>query len=126
MKPATRSHDVRAFLEEGCELQGNLSFSGVVRINGKFNGEVASEDSVIIGPTAVVEGELNVGSAIIGGCVKGQIHATHRIEIQSTAQIEGSVRAPLLVIQEGAQISGDVQIQRGAENANKNSTSKAS
>lgn len=106
--------EMTAFLEEGCRLEGDMVFSGIVRINGSFLGKIRSEDGLIIGAPAKVEGTVQVGSANIGGRVKGNIEARDRIEIQSTGNVQGSVTAPIIVIHEGAQIVGDVRIIRAS------------
>jgi cytoskeletal protein CcmA (bactofilin family) len=111
--PPKKSQDhLAAFLEFGSELEGHLCFSGVVRINGKFKGTLESHDGVIVGAPAHIEGKLRVGSANIGGHVKGDIHARERIELQSTAIVEGLLSAPAILVHEGAQILGELRIQR--------------
>jgi len=107
-----RNTDVSAFLEEGSELEGNLTFSGVVRINGRFVGQITSPDALIVGVPASIDGTLNVGSANIGGFVKGIIVARERIELQKTARVEGALNAPAIVVHEGAQIIGELNILR--------------
>lgn len=107
-----RNTDVSAFLEEGSELEGNLTFSGVVRINGRFVGQITSPDALIIGVPASIDGTLHVGSANIGGFVKGLIVARERIELQKTARVEGTLNAPAIVVHEGAQIIGELNIVR--------------
>jgi cytoskeletal protein CcmA (bactofilin family) len=107
-----RNTDVSAFLEEGSELEGNLTFSGVVRINGRFVGQITSPDALIIGVPASIDGTLNVGSANIGGFVKGLIVARERIELQKTARVEGTLNAPAIIVHEGAQIIGELNIVR--------------
>lgn len=107
-----RNTDVSAFLEEGSELEGNLTFSGIVRINGRFVGQITSPDALIIGVPASIDGTLHVGSANIGGLVKGLIVARERIEIQKTARVEGTLNAPAIIVHEGAQIIGELNIVR--------------
>ena len=103
--------EIRAFLENGCEFEGKLQFSGVVRLNGKFKGEIESNDTLIIGETAEVEGTLNVGAIIIGGKVNGEIHAKHRAEILSTGFVNGNLVSPALITHEGAQIVGQFRVK---------------
>jgi cytoskeletal protein CcmA (bactofilin family) len=107
-----RNTDVSAFLEEGSELEGNLTFSGVVRINGRFVGQITSPDALIVGVPAAIDGTLHVGSANIGGFVKGLIVARERIELQKTARVEGTLNAPAIIVHEGAQIIGELNIVR--------------
>ena len=109
---APNDREIRAFLEEGCEFEGKLSFSGVVRLNGKFRGDIDSDDTLIVGDTARIEGCLRVGAIIVGGHVSGEIHSTHRIEILSTGVVEGLVVSPTLITHEGAMLVAQMKIQR--------------
>ena len=108
---AYNDREIRAFLEHGCEFEGKLQFSGVVRLNGKFKGEIESSDTLIIGDTAMVEGTLRVGAIIVGGRVSGEITAKHRAEILSTGIVEGTLSAPALITHEGAQIFGQFKVK---------------
>lgn len=111
-EPSYNDREIRAFLEEGCEFDGKLNFSGVVRLNGRFIGDIDSEDTLIIGETAVVEGNVRVGFAIVGGRVIGDIHTKHCTEILSSGTVEGSVTSPSLISHEGAQILGQMNVRR--------------
>ena len=111
-EPSYNDREIRAFLEEGCEFDGKLNFSGVVRLNGRFRGDIDSEDTLIIGETALIEGNVRVGFAIIGGRVVGDITTKHCTEILATGIIEGSVTSPSLISHEGAQMLGQVNVQR--------------
>jgi len=111
-EPSYNDREIRAFLEEGCEFDGKLNFSGVVRLNGRFRGDIDSEDTLIIGETALIEGNVRVGFAIIGGRVIGDITTKHCTEILATGFIEGSVTSPSLISHEGAQMLGQMNIQR--------------
>lgn len=111
-EPSYNDREIRAFLEEGCEFDGKLNFSGVVRLNGRFRGDIDSEDTLIIGETALIEGNVRVGFAIIGGKVVGDITTKHCTEILASGLIEGSVTSPSLISHEGAQMLGQVNVQR--------------
>jgi cytoskeletal protein CcmA (bactofilin family) len=104
--------EIRAFLEEGCEFEGKLHFTGVVRLNGKFRGDIESEDTLIIGDTAQVEGTLRVGALIVGGKVSGDIHSRHRVEILATGAVEGTITSPTLITHEGAGMVAQVRVTR--------------
>jgi cytoskeletal protein CcmA (bactofilin family) len=106
----TNDREIRAFLEEGCEMEGRLQFSGVVRMNGRFRGEILSEDVLIVGTTATIEGHLQVGSLIVGGHVNGDVKARLRVEILATGFIEGTVESPALVTHEGGMVCGQVKV----------------
>ena len=115
--------DIRAFLEHGCEFEGTLTFSGVVRINGKLKGDILTEDTLIIGDTAEIEGNIHAGAVIIGGRFRGDVVAKYRVEIQSTAIIQGRLSSPSLITHEGAQISGQIEVAvRASQPANSKSS----
>lgn len=111
-EPNYNDREIRAFLEEGCEFDGKLNFSGVVRLNGKFAGDIDSEDTLIVGETALVEGNVRVGFAIIGGRIKGDITTKHCTEILTTGIVEGSITSPALISHEGAQILGQMTVYK--------------
>ncbi|NBO37159.1 polymer-forming cytoskeletal protein [bacterium] len=124
-EPSYNDREIRAFLEEGCEFDGKLNFTGVVRLNGLFRGDIDSEDTLIIGETAVVEGTIRVGIAIVGGRVLGDILTKHCTEILATGRIEGSVTSPAMISHEGAQILGQMNIQRDSSTLKLLSTASA-
>ncbi|MBM3382065.1 MAG: polymer-forming cytoskeletal protein [Betaproteobacteria bacterium] len=115
-EPSYNDREIRAFLEEGCEFDGKLNFSGVVRLNGRFHGDIDSEDTLIIGETATIEGNIRVGFAIVGGKVIGDIMTKHCTEILATGIIEGSVTSPALISHEGAQLHGHMNVRREMPN----------
>jgi cytoskeletal protein CcmA (bactofilin family) len=112
-KEQSQSH-IRAFLGEGTEFEGLLSFEGTVRVDGKFKGEVSTTDCLIIGETGQVEGEINAGHFIVMGSFRGNIKALRKVEVLSTGKIAGDIVSPALVVQEGGLIDGKV-IMKGLE-----------
>ena len=80
-KPEVKE-EVKAFLGEGTEFNGLLSFEGTVRIDGKFEGEVVSKDTLILGNSAVMNAEVSVGIIIVRGKIAGNIVASKKIEIR--------------------------------------------
>lgn len=93
-------------LERGAQFEGKLTFSGKVQINGKFQGEVFAEGSLVIGEGAEVRGDLQVDSAVIHGRFEGKIRAKSRIEMHPPAHVLGEIRSPSLVISDGALFEG--------------------
>jgi len=98
--------EICAIIEEGCKFEGNLSFSGVVRIAGVVNGSVFSNDTLIISEGAVINADINANVVIISGSVKGNIKASSRVEIRRPARFEGTVVSPSLVVEEGVIFHG--------------------
>lgn len=111
-KPSQDFGEIRAFLGEGTSFIGTLQFEGTVRLDGRFEGEVSGGDLLIIGQTAAVRAEIQVGSLTVSGRVEGNIVARKRVELLGTAQVTGSVKTPALVVTEGAVLNGTCEMRR--------------
>jgi cytoskeletal protein CcmA (bactofilin family) len=93
-------------IEQGSAFEGKLSFSGTFRINGQFNGEVFTPDTLVIGPDARVNGKVEAGTVIISGEFTGVVAAKYRVEIQRPAIFKGDILTPSLSVQEGVVFEG--------------------
>jgi cytoskeletal protein CcmA (bactofilin family) len=94
------------FLERGVRLEGKLQSSGTFRIDSAMKGTLISEDTLILGEHAVIEGEIDGNRVFIGGRFDGQIHAKTRVDIQSSAVVTGEIHCPCMVIEAGAIFDG--------------------
>jgi cytoskeletal protein CcmA (bactofilin family) len=103
---ASRSSDLTAFIDEGSEIEGKYTFQGTVMLNGKFSGEISSNDSLIIGEKGVVNATVRAGVVLINGEVIGNVFATERVELRGTARVYGDVEAPVIVVEEGVHFEG--------------------
>ncbi|MGA7760245.1 MAG: DUF1329 domain-containing protein [Candidatus Binataceae bacterium] len=71
--------------------------SGKVRIDGHFDGTIAANDSVVIGESAMITGDIKAVSIIVSGTVRGDITGSERIEIYPSAKVFGNLIAPQVV-----------------------------
>ncbi len=106
------TRDIRAFLGEQTSFEGKLIFEGTVRIDGKFQGEIHTEDVVIIGETAEVNAEINAGEIIISGTVRGNVYAKNSLEILAPGKVYGNILTPKLTIQEGVVFEGTCRMEQ--------------
>jgi len=98
--------DIKAYLGEDTVFSGTLSFNGVVRIDGKMDGEVNTDDTLIVGENGVIEADINAGTVICRGKIKGTIKASKRIEIHTNSEVVGNISAPALLVENGAIFDG--------------------
>ena len=105
--------DLRAFIDEGAEIEGKFVFSGVVMLNGKISGEIVSSDTVIVGEKGCVNAELRSHVVIVSGEVLGNVVAGHRVELRPTARVTGNVEAPVIVMEAGARFDGHCRTMEG-------------
>lgn len=98
--------EITTLLGREATFEGKLTFDGTVRIDGRFKGEVFSEDVLVIGEGAVVEAEIEIGDIIIRGTVIGNIKATRSIEMHAPGRVKGDVNTPTLQIEKGVIFEG--------------------
>ena len=98
--------EITTLLGRGASFEGKLTFEGTVRIDGRFKGEVFSEDTLVIGEGAVVEAQIEIGEVIIQGKVVGNITAKRSIEIHAPGHVEGDLHTPNLQIDKGVIFEG--------------------
>jgi cytoskeletal protein CcmA (bactofilin family) len=99
--------EISAFLGKDTEFEGKFSFTGAVRIDGKFSGEIFSSGTLIVGESAVIKSKVHVGDMILSGEVHGDIVAVNKIEINVPGKLFGNIRTPKLVIKEGVIFEGN-------------------
>jgi cytoskeletal protein CcmA (bactofilin family) len=98
--------DAHTILGREAKFSGKLTFEGAVRIDGKFEGEIFTEDLLLIGPGAEVRAKLNVGSVVINGLVEGDVVAKSSVEIKAPGKLRGNIVTPTLVIEKGVTFDG--------------------
>ena len=107
---ATAKHaamgEITTLLGRGATFEGKLTFDGTVRIDGRFKGEVFSDDTLVIGEGAIVEAEIEIGEVIVQGTVVGNIKAARSIEIHAPGRVKGDLTTPSLQIDKGVVFEG--------------------
>ena len=98
--------EITTLLGRGAAFEGKLTFEGTVRIDGRFKGEVFSDDVLVIGEGAHVEAEIDIGEVIIQGTVVGNIKAKRSIEIHGPGRVKGDLHTPSLQIDKGVLFEG--------------------
>ena len=98
--------EITTLLGRGATFEGKLTFEGTVRIDGRFKGEVFTDDVLVIGEGAIVEASLDVGEVIIQGTVIGNITAKRSIEIHAPGRVKGDLHTPSLQIDKGVMFEG--------------------
>ncbi len=98
--------EITTLLGRGATFEGKLTFEGTVRIDGRFRGEVFSDDVLVIGEGAIVEAEIDIGEVIIQGTVIGNVKAKRSIEIHAPGRVKGDLHTPSLQIDKGVVFEG--------------------
>lgn len=101
-----------AFLDEGSEIEGKYTFTGTVLLNGKFQGEIDSPDTLIIGERGVVNASVRAGTLVVNGELVGNVHASERVELSGRARVFGDLESPVIVLEEGVMFEGHCRMPR--------------
>lgn len=109
---ALEKSDIKAFLGPGSQFEGRMVFNEIVRLDGAFRGEIASNDTLIVGETAEIQAEVTVGTLILSGRFKGNIKAVTRVELRNPAQVEGTIETPALSVEDGVIFNGSISMKR--------------
>jgi cytoskeletal protein CcmA (bactofilin family) len=103
-----------AFIDQGSEFEGKLSFKDTVRIDGRFRGEISSENTLIVGESGEIEATIHSRVVAISGTVIGDVNAETKVVVHKTGRIEGNVQTSSLVVEEGATIEGEIKMGKRA------------
>ena len=106
------NHNLDGHLGKGIEIKGTLRFEGSVRIDGKFVGKVISPATLIVGPNAVVDGEVEVGEIEVHGSLRGQVKAGQKATIHATGKVDADINTRSLVIEPGARFNGRCEMHK--------------
>ncbi|MGB0910382.1 MAG: bactofilin family protein [Nitrospirales bacterium] len=98
--------DHYTFLGKGVDFKGKAQFEGTVRVDGHFEGEITTDDTLIIGEHAVIKGTIIGGTIVSGGRVEGNITATHKVQLLKPAVLIGDVHAPGFSMEDGVYFHG--------------------
>ncbi|MFW2331499.1 MAG: bactofilin family protein [Nitrospinota bacterium] len=116
---------IKAFLGEETEFKGILKFDGAVRIDGKFEGNIESGDNLIVGESGHIIAEVRVSSIVIKGKVEGDVYAEQKVQITGKGQLIGNVYTPVLNIEDGAVLEGQISMTKDSSHNSKEDNGSA-
>ena len=90
-------------------VKGDVVSTEDLVIDGQVQGNIELGDhSLTIGPGAAVTADLLAKTVVISGKLTGNVVSTGRVELKSTAKVQGDISAPTFVMEDGAGLSGKV------------------
>lgn len=110
-----KKNEIYAFLGRNTEFDGKLSFSGNVRVDGRFKGEIVGEGTLIIGESATLQADIRVLHLVVSGQVSGNLFAEEKMEILAPGKVVGNIHAPVVVMEEGVLFDGQCHMAGGSE-----------
>jgi cytoskeletal protein CcmA (bactofilin family) len=101
---------VIAFIGKGVAFKGVITYSGTVRIDGTLDGEIHTDGGLIVGPEAVITATITAETVTCEGTITGDVHAGERVTLLAPAVIQGSLKTPVLSIEEGVRMNGTLEM----------------
>lgn len=117
--------EILSFLGKNTEFSGDISFSGSMRVDGSVKGSIQSDAALIIGPSGLVDAEVNVRRVIVNGEFRGVIRADDRVEIHKEGKVFGDIYTPCLIIEAGATFEGSCNMGDTEKSGQENNGTEA-
>jgi len=104
---------MNSIIGEGSVFEGKFYIHGSIQIDGKFEGEVKTEEQVVVGETGKVKTDIFAKKVIVGGTVIGNIKADEDVALLSTGRVLGNISAPRVTVEDGVVVQGEISISAG-------------
>ena len=95
---------------DGSVFEGRFVVAGSIHIDGKFQGEIQTNDHLLIGPTGKVKTNITAKRVTVAGVLIGNITAAEEVELLASGMVLGNIRTPRLKVEEGVITEGEVII----------------
>jgi cytoskeletal protein CcmA (bactofilin family) len=102
-------------INSGTQILGDVNSDGDMRVDGSIKGFLSSKARLVLGPTAVIEGDVKAANIEISGEVNGNIYASELLTVKSTAKISGDIVSNKLIIEAGAIFNGSSKMNKPKE-----------
>jgi cytoskeletal protein CcmA (bactofilin family) len=101
------SEQINSFIGKEVQFDGKLTFTGSVKVDGHFKGEVkAASGNLFVGDEGVVEANIHVACVVCSGEIRGRVTADESVNIHVPGKVFGDIQAPTVVIEEGVRFEG--------------------
>jgi cytoskeletal protein CcmA (bactofilin family) len=100
------------FLDDGSEIEGKYTCTGTVMLDAAVRGEITSTDTLIIGDRGVVHATVHAVTLVVRGELVGEVTASERVELKSSARVTGDIVTPLMIMEQGAVLDGQCRMTK--------------
>ncbi|EPG66159.1 polymer-forming cytoskeletal protein [Leptospira wolffii] len=97
----------------GSIFEGKFYIAGSLRIDGKFEGEIKTDDALFIGETGKVRTNIAAREVIVAGTLIGNIKAESEVRLEETGRLLGDIIAPSLSLAKGVVAKGNITVTGG-------------
>ena len=79
---------------ENSVFEGRFYVSGSILIEGKFDGEIKTEDHLTVGPTGKVKTDIYARKVTVAGTLIGNITASEEVDLLQNGKVLGNINTP--------------------------------
>jgi cytoskeletal protein CcmA (bactofilin family) len=108
-----KNDTTNCIIGEGSIFDGRFYVNGSIMIEGKFQGDIRTDDQLIVGPTGKVKTDIQARKVTIAGTLIGNITATEEVTLLHTGKVLGNITTPKLTVEQGVITEGKVTITSG-------------
>jgi cytoskeletal protein CcmA (bactofilin family) len=106
---------LNSLIGEGSVFEGKFYIQGSLQIDGRFEGQIKTNEQVIVGETGKVKTDIAAKKVVVGGTVIGNIEAEEIVILLSTGRVLGNIRAPKVHVDEGVVVQGVISVSAGQQ-----------
>lgn len=99
-----------SIISAGTTISGDISCGGVLKVEGRIEGSVLEARQVMLAKEGAIQGGVSAQEVVVGGVIDGPVTASDRLELQSSAVVNGDITTKSIVVMEGARINGGVKM----------------
>jgi len=110
---AGKNEQINSVIGENSVFTGKFYVHGSLQVDGKFEGDIKTEDHLVIGETGKVKTDIVANRVTVGGTLVGNIDATEEVRLLETGRILGNITTPRLYVDGGVVSEGVVTITGG-------------
>ena len=111
--------EIESLVATSARVEGDLFFSGGLRIDGEVHGNVIANEGVdnllVVSEHARIDGEVRCANVVVNGVIEGTVYCSELLELQPKGRIVGDVHYKMLEMHGGALVTGKLSHQEPCE-----------
>lgn len=108
-------NDSRNIIGKDTFVYGDLETKGNIRIDGKMEGNIKSALKIVLGRTAVMQGDVVANEIEVDGKLEGSIKAKEKLLLSSNSTVEGDIHSKILKVEAGASLNSKCFVSKALE-----------
>jgi len=106
-------HEEPASIGKSIVINGELSGSEDLTIEGRVDGKIELRDHVLtVGSNGKIKAQISAKAIVVLGHVTGNLNATEKVDVKETGSVEGDIVAPRVAIADGSHFRGSIDMQK--------------